>query len=128
MATTKTPKKRGRPKSGSKTAKENDINRLKLLTRKILANMNKELENKKPPAFAAVEGWEKAHALVFGKAPLSDSLVTLSDLLLKLNEVDVSQDAEHATPLGQGDMALVEAFLRKIGEHYAPPPEPPEEK
>ncbi|MDE3016050.1 MAG: hypothetical protein KGI29_03910 [Pseudomonadota bacterium] len=125
MTTTKRP--RGRPKNTSKSARKQDIDRLKGLTRKILLNMNKELENKKPPAFASVEGWEKAHALVFGKAPLSDSLVTLSDLLLKLNDVDVEEKSGDGAPLAQTDVALVEAFLRKIGEHYeAAAPKKPE--
>jgi len=98
----------------------NDLDRLKAVSRKMLALLEEALDS--APFYADDTLGQKLHERLFGgKTSLAATLVTLAELLLKLEQAGkvpfgagyVADDTAIAA-LSQADVALVEAFVRKM--------------
>ena len=111
MTIKKTPAKRRKKKK----PEVGDIDNLKTVTRKMLDRVGKELGSRKADPTKTEEDQQKAHERVFGKTSLATTLVTLAELLLKLEQAQKSSGEEENIPSGQAmalsDIALVEAFI-----------------
>src|SRR4051812_19166446 len=103
------------PRKDSKPQPPDDIGRLKQAARQLLARLEQALqeENEGPDE----EQRQHTHERIFGKASLASTLVTLAELMLKLEGSDSSmQEPCGVASWAAGDVALVEAFVRRVKE------------
>ncbi len=94
-----------------------DVARLRALARELIARLEHTFTQ--PPAAKNEE-----RDILFGKASLTSTLVTLADLVLSLEKAErtgaTAQDVPRPLEMQLSDMALVEAFLRRM-QGDAPP-------
>lgn len=110
-----------RPKTVTKARKsaagDNDLKRLKALVRRLLRYL--ELYHKNPPK----DGNKELENLFGQKTSYMDALTALSQLMLKLNQLQQPQPSAEKpetdcedVPMSAADIGLVEAFVRRVRE------------
>ena len=95
---------------------KDDLERLKRAARALLSMLEMAVVRKLPVDEKEVEMWVQVHDRLFGsKVSLASTLVTISDLLLKLGSVaSAKSGGVDAGALSEADVALVEAFVKKM--------------
>lgn len=73
--------------------------------------------------YAELEALSKTNNLLFGsKASLAETLVTLSDLMVKLNQIQRTEDSrtyeevQSAYKFEDADVALIQNYIKKLKE------------
>ena len=107
------------PKILNKTvaAKYLDARNLKFLTQRLLQHVEGVINLCHSEKVDRLEALEKTHNFLFGKASVVNSLATLTDLLIKLDQLPDSKEMEtekdNSEVFSEYDITLIEAFVRK---------------
>lgn len=106
--------------------KAKDTRYLRFITRKLLHSVEKTVDLFNNEKYAELEALAKTNILLFGsKASLAETLVTLADLMIKLNQIQRTEDSrtyeeeQSAYKFADADIALIQVFLKKIKEENA---------
>lgn len=104
----------------AQNTEDKDTRYLKFITRKLLNSVEEAANLYINSDSANMKAREENHNLLFGsKASLASTLVTLADLMIKLNQLAPSEksrtsEEKSSQVLSDHDIALVEAFVKKI--------------
>lgn len=102
-----------KPLNAPKKRSINDIGRVRRVARKLLKKVDDHIEA--DPLLD--DGWRNTYERLFGKIAPADTLMTLADLFSKLDQADPPAQETAALPempLAASDIALVEAFIRRV--------------
>lgn len=114
-----------KPIRSSTASAKNDIERLKAVTRKMLDRLEQALAASAPGSEEEASERQKLHDWIFGqKTSLAVTLISLAELVFKLEETGSDGAKDAARTFSVADAALVEAFLCRVRdqESSAAPP------